>query len=220
MLARALTPDRRIPDKIITRGGPIKLYVQDSQWDELYPPVLDHLPLTGFMDIRGQVHYEINANTYPEFGGMARLKSCFNPRNHYLAIPSKICAGSEIKAQSELLGGGIAYLNRPLDLLHLHFLGLKPRVETPNVPESLRKQAIFMFQKSYNNLGRWFGVRRVTTMTTIIPDAKMQALGWRPAPMDSLKERWTLFKASLPGSLFHRVRFYEIILTDDATASA
>ena len=201
---------KQIPAKFVDSDGVTRLIVPDRIWDRLHAPTLDHMPVTGFMDISGEIHYELNRAVWHAPPFWSRARQALSMQSYYMAIPRTICAGCTQKPLDQLMGGGIAHLNRPERLLHLEFLGLRARSEIPQVDHALRHEAIFNFQKSYNQLARWLGADRVTTYTAIIPDAKMQALGWKPFKIGSWSTHWTLLKGCAPSSFFAKMRAYEI----------
>jgi len=130
-------------------------------------------------------------------------------KRFYMGIPWKICQTSIAKDPNELIGAGTATFYHQEKRAHLTFLGLRPKEEIPTIGPDLRKKAIFRFQESYNRMVQWMGGTRTTTNTAIIPDQKMQALGWQPVPL-SCREYLRLARIGFPGSLGGKLRYYEI----------
>jgi len=52
---------RQIPKKLIAPGGTTALYVPDDQFDQLLSPQNLDMPICGFMDREGKIHYEVSA---------------------------------------------------------------------------------------------------------------------------------------------------------------
>ena len=202
-------PAKRIPDKIEGPDGVIVLVVKDDEFDELYPPVMD-VAITGFLDHEGCIHYEINNRGWYYPQGWKKWMTLFQMKKFYHDIPDQICEHSLARDPDELIGGGTSYFRRDASINNLSFLGLRPRWEIPDIDSDFRREAIFHFQESFNRLCRWLGAARTTTTTSIIPDERMQAIGWRPVPL-TFQEYLKKLKEGFPGSLAGKLRHYEIL---------
>ncbi len=210
---------RRVPPHIQHPDGHTVYLIDDAEMDELLPPPTElPIPCSGFMDHEGHIHYELcHFSWYPPRGFWNKLKISFNMKDYYLSTPRHLCEGGLHRDPNELVGAGVATYYPQDHHAELVHLGLRPRSEIPEFDVSLRKDAIFRFQRSYNRFIQWLGGTRLTTYTAIIPDDKMQALGWKPFKFSSMRERLKYFWYCLPPSLFGKLRAYEINLPVDET---
>ncbi len=212
---------RQIPQTITTPDGYTAFIIPDGEFDNLLPPPVNQpMPGTGYMDLNGNVHYEL-CHTSWQFphGFWPKFKIALNMRKFYMSVPGRFCSGCLSKDPSQLLGTGIYNYYPAEKLIELQFLGLKPRSEVPNVSPEVRKEAIFRFQRSYNIFAQWLGATRATTYTAIIPDKRMNDLSWRQFKIPTWQEKLAILKSCAPASLFGKLRAYEIIFPNHETGS-
>ncbi len=188
-----------------------------DMWDTYFPwlhhPMAETLMLSGFMDDQGQVHFEFNHSLFKPKEFMT-LRSLFNPRRYYQGLLDHFMGTSLLKNEKKLIAGGQCCFHFPTKTMHMMNLVIMPRSQLTGVSEEVRRNAIFLFQKEFESMSRRMGTKVARTSTCVIPDEKMQALGWQPEKIKSFKEWWAFFKEWWPISLRGLQRNYVRVLED------
>ena len=164
-----------------------------------YRPV-ETIPVTGFVDDRGRVHFELNYVTYHLNRWKNFWKWLKNPRSFYYELPEHLINGSLLKEERRLIAGGQGVYEAKTGSLNLQNVGILHRRLIPDVDPTIRKQAIFSFQAACDRLIPWMGGRRAYSWT-LIPRDKMEALGWVYQGYGPLGELVQFYWMSLPMSL-------------------
>jgi hypothetical protein len=170
-------------------------------------PLTEEMQISGFMDDQGKIHYEFNHSLFDPFKYL-NWKSFLRPKLFYDGLVREFLGTSLLKDEKRLIAGGHSMFHFGKKENHLLNLMILPKARIPDVDPQLRKEAIFIFQKSFDRLTLRMGGIEERTATLVIPDARMQALGWRPVKPKSLKERWERMKEFWPISLRKFQRIY------------
>jgi hypothetical protein len=213
-MAVAFQQNLKIP-RIVKRdhlGLPDAYVVTDEELFETYmpwtvKPLTEAMEISGFMDDQGRVHYEFNHSLFNPRKYM-NFKSLLRPRYYYEALVREFLGTSLIKDEKRLISGGHSVFSFVKKENHLMNLMILPRHLISDVDPEIRRNAIFIFQKSFDRLTQRMGGECERTATLVIPDERMQALGWVPVKPKNLKERWERMKEFWPLSLRGMQRLY------------
>lgn len=171
----------------------------------IHPPEL--LVSSGFMDDKGHIHYEFNHNLYDPFQYM-NWRSLLQPRRYYEALVRDFLSKSLLKDERRLISGGHFIFHFKKKENHLMNLVILPRRLIPDVDPQIRKEAIFLFQNSFDKLTSRLGGEYERTATLVIPDERMRALGYERYYPKTWKEKWERLKDWWPISLRGMQRQY------------
>ncbi|HEX5036077.1 MAG TPA: hypothetical protein VFX30_02860 [bacterium] len=163
-------------------------------------PLTETMVSSGFMDDRGRVHYEFNHNLYDPRKYM-NWRSLLRPKIYYEALVTDFLGTSLLKDEKRLISGGHFVYDFRKKENYLMNLVILPRRLVPDMDETIRRNAIFIFQKSFDRLTARLGGEYERTATLVIPDEKMKELGYERYRSKSLREAWGHIKEWWPISL-------------------
>jgi hypothetical protein len=197
------------PPPAITQKNQPPVFIVESSDFHLYTLPLENItPISGFVSDEGKVHFEINRNAYQVSKRKEFWQWLKSPRSFYQNLPTNLIRGSLLGDQRRPVAGGQGYYDPKKRHFCLQNVGILHRRLAPNVDPTIRKKAIFLFQEAFDQLVPWLGGQEAISWT-IIPNDKMQALGWSYQGRGSslwayLKYLWQLF----PMTILVHPRFY------------
>ncbi len=189
---------------------PPKFLVEDWEIDELGPfPESTKLPFSGFVDVEGRVHFEVNHWAYVRGNKIwDNLYWVFNPDHYLKNLCTRITDESLLKNERQLLGGltGVFYHKEKYALIY--YLGLLPKGRGVPVGHEERQRAFVNITHQLDRFLVWLGTERVETTPCFIEKTKMAKIGWKIKKL-SLKDHLKMLHDGLPISLRKRPRIYE-----------
>lgn len=213
-MAVAFTENFKLP-RIMDRthlGLPPAFIIKAEDVESTYMPWTEHpqgeaLPLSGFMDDQGEIHFEFNHSIFKPKKYL-NWKSLLRPAHYYEALVREFLGTSLIKDEKRLILGGHAWYHFEKRECHILNLVILPRHLIPDVDPKLRKEAIFRIQTAFDRMNRRLGAIQERTATLVIPDARMRALGYEQVKPKGWRDRWDRIREFWPISLRGMQRIY------------
>lgn len=170
-------------------------------------PLSEAMSISGFMDIEGNIHFEFNHSTFDPKKYLT-FKSLLQPARYYRALVEEFLQTSVVYHEKRLVSGGHAIYNFETKECHLMNLVILPRPLCPEMDPEIRKKAIFLFQEAFDQMVVRMGGEVARTATLVIPNERMEALGWNLLKTKGFNEMWTSFREWWPISLRGLQRSY------------
>lgn len=175
-------------------------------------PCENELPFSGFVDIEGRVHFEVNhwSQTYSKFD---RLLWFFRPSFFLNRFRYQIIKNSLLRTERTLLGGVVGSFIATEKKATIFFLGLLPPVSGVSKTQrtqrydEVRKEALKRLATQLDRFLVWLGADYVETNHCSVPREKMKKIGWFPKAL-RWKEKIHLLLEGFPVSLSMRSRIY------------
>ena len=166
------------------------------------------LPFSGFVDVRGRVHFEVNYWSYlPSKSVLDFMRWAIKPHLYLKDLCLRITEKSLLKGERQLLGGFVGTFHSVSKSAKIYYIGLLPPGVGVPMQHEIRQKAFDKLVHEMDRLLQWMGADSAETTPCVISEEKMKRIGWSLKPL-SWTQHLRMLKHGFPLSVRLKPRIY------------